>query len=65
MWLAFVTFVSVNDGVVVGDRSAHRVVFHPAQILYFLAFAVAWDWLRALEAVPGFISWTRQEEGNF
>ena len=31
VWLLFVAFVAVNDGVVVGDRSAHEVNFHPTQ----------------------------------
>ena len=33
MWLLFVAFVAVNDGVVVGDRSAHEVNFHPTQVM--------------------------------
>lgn len=38
--MAFVSFVILNNGVVVGDRSAHQVVMHPTQILYFSAFSV-------------------------
>ena len=33
VWLLFVAFVAVNDGVVVGDRSAHEVNFHPTQVI--------------------------------
>ena len=33
VWLLFVAFVAVNDGVVVGDRSAHEVNFHPTQVM--------------------------------
>ncbi len=40
-WLMFITFVSVNGGVVVGDKDAHQVSFHPTQVLYFCAFCLA------------------------
>ena len=36
--IAFILFVVVNGGIVVGDRSAHVATFHPIQILYFIAF---------------------------
>jgi len=44
VWLLFVAFVAVNDGVVVGDRSAHEVNFHPTQVLYFCGFTLALTW---------------------
>lgn len=44
VWLTFVAFVAVNDGVVVGDRSAHEVSFHPTQLLYFCGFTLALTW---------------------
>ena len=28
----------VNNGIVVGDRTAHVATFHPIQVLYFVAF---------------------------
>lgn len=34
----FVAFVWVNEGIVVGDRSAHQPVFHGAQIPYLFLF---------------------------
>ena len=37
MWLLFVAFVAVNDGVVVGDRSAHEVNFHPTQVMILIS----------------------------
>ncbi len=43
VWMLFVAFVVWNDGVVVGDRSAHVAVFHPAQVLYFCGFALAFS----------------------
>ena len=43
VWLVFVAFLVWNEGVVVGDRSAHVAVFHPTQVLYFLAFALAFS----------------------
>jgi alpha-1,2-glucosyltransferase len=41
VWFLFVAFLVVNEGIVVGDRTAHQVNFHPTQILYFCAFTLA------------------------
>jgi alpha-1,2-glucosyltransferase len=41
--LAFLAFVHLNNGVVVGDRTAHAVVIHPTQVLYFCAFCLAFS----------------------
>ena len=41
--VAFVVFVVINDGIVVGDRSAHAATFHPMQVCYFAAFALAFS----------------------
>jgi alpha-1,2-glucosyltransferase len=38
--VAFVTFVFVNNGLVVGDRTNHIAITHVPQILYFSAFCV-------------------------
>ncbi|PRP80027.1 hypothetical protein PROFUN_12314 [Planoprotostelium fungivorum] len=35
----FVLFVIYNDGIVVGDRSAHAPVIHTSQLLYFIGFS--------------------------
>lgn len=37
--IGFVAFVVLNEGVAVGDKSAHTVVFHPTQVAYFCGFA--------------------------
>merc|ERR1711899_716884 len=37
---AFLVFMVFNEGIVVGDRSAHQVVLHPTQVLYFFAFCL-------------------------
>ena len=50
----FVAFVIHNQGVVVGDRSAHQVVMHPTQILYFSAFCLAWGAPYALARLEPF-----------
>ena len=39
--ITFSIFVIVNNGIVVGDRLAHVVTFHPIQVLYFIAFTTA------------------------
>lgn len=36
--ILFVGFLYLNEGIVLGDRSAHLPVFHVAQIPYFLSF---------------------------
>ncbi|RLN44325.1 hypothetical protein BBJ29_009698 [Phytophthora kernoviae] len=36
---AFVAFLLVNGGIVVGDKSNHEVSFHGAQVLYFIVVA--------------------------
>lgn len=43
VWLVFVAFLVWNDGIVVGDRSAHAATFHPTQLLYFCAFTLAFS----------------------
>jgi len=39
--VAFILFVKINKGIVVGDRSAHVAVLHLPQILYFILFCCA------------------------
>ena len=41
--LSFVAFMYLNNGVVVGDRSAHQALLHPTQILYFGAFCLLFN----------------------
>ena len=36
--ISFIVFVIINNGIVVGDRTAHVATLHPIQILYFVAF---------------------------
>ena len=50
----FVIFVMWNQGVVVGDRSAHQVVLHPMQILYFAAFSLSFSAPYALSRLEPF-----------
>ncbi|GAV05544.1 hypothetical protein RvY_15662 [Ramazzottius varieornatus] len=38
--LAFLVFVIVNRGIVVGDRNAHQAVLHLPQLLYFNVFTL-------------------------
>ena len=57
---AFLVFVRLNDGVVVGDRSAHVVTIHLAQILYFAAFFTALTFPYAVKNIPEFIAFTRR-----
>ncbi|KAI2795616.1 glucosyltransferase [Blomia tropicalis] len=49
--ILFVAFLYLNNGIVLGDRSAHQASLHLAQIPYFLTFLIifAWPWLLTLE----------------
>lgn len=55
IFLLFVAFVVANEGIVLGDRSAHAITLHLPQLLYFAAFctglaapeALRWSRLRA------------------
>ena len=38
VFIKFLLFVYTNDGIVVGDRSNHKVTFHLCQIFYFIGF---------------------------
>ncbi len=53
--VAFIAFVFVNGGIVVGDRTAHQVVLHPMQILYFAAFCTALGAPYALTRIKPFL----------
>ena len=57
---AFLVFVRLNDGVVVGDRSAHVVTTHLAQILYFAAFFTALTLPFAVKNIPEFIAFIKR-----
>ncbi|KAJ7329607.1 hypothetical protein JRQ81_015781 [Phrynocephalus forsythii] len=43
MVLAFFTFVALNGGIVVGDRSSHEACLHFPQLFYFLSFALSFS----------------------
>ncbi|XP_014474208.1 PREDICTED: putative Dol-P-Glc:Glc(2)Man(9)GlcNAc(2)-PP-Dol alpha-1,2-glucosyltransferase [Dinoponera quadriceps] len=42
--LVFVVFVAWNEGIVIGDRSAHVATVHVCQIFYFSAFVSLFSW---------------------
>ncbi|KAG2779164.1 hypothetical protein JG687_00006593 [Phytophthora cactorum] len=39
--LGFISFLVMNGGIVVGDKSNHEVTFHGAQVLYFIVVAAS------------------------
>ena len=41
--VGFIVFVIINQGIVVGDRNAHKPVLHFAQFFYFLLFVTAFS----------------------
>ena len=56
VWLLFVAFVVANEGIVVGDKTNHVATVHPTQVLYFLAFALAWNAAAESISLPQFLS---------
>lgn len=53
--LAFVAFVIANNGVVVGDRTAHTVMIHPTQVLYFCAFSLVFSAPYSISRIEPFL----------
>lgn len=49
---AFVVFVVANEGIVLGDRSAHEPEMHFAQLLYFLPFATFFSLFSGVVFLP-------------
>jgi len=58
--IMFLAFVHINNGVVVGDRSAHMVTIHLPQICYFAAFFTVLTLPLALKHVIDFFTLLRQ-----
>ena len=52
---AFVAFLVINEGIVVGDKEAHTASFHPTQVLYFCAFSAAFSFPFALTKIRKFL----------
>lgn len=60
VWLLFVAFIVWNDGIVVGDRSAHTASFHPTQVLYFCLFSLAFSAPFCISRVKVFVHHARK-----
>merc|ERR1712241_978799 len=58
--LGFLSFVHLNNGVVVGDRSAHVATCHLTQFAYFATFFSALTLPFAVKHIPDFVSFARQ-----
>ncbi|XP_074645221.1 dol-P-Glc:Glc(2)Man(9)GlcNAc(2)-PP-Dol alpha-1,2-glucosyltransferase-like [Tubulanus polymorphus] len=46
--MAFVVFVIMNNGIVVGARTAHQACLHIPQIFYFLGFTLAFSFMHLI-----------------
>jgi len=57
--LAFLAFVHLNKGIVVGDRSAHLATMHLPQLLYFSMFFTGITLPYVLQHLPGFFGMIR------
>jgi len=58
--LTFLAFVHVNQGIVVGDRSAHTATVHLTQLAYFAAFFTGLTWSFAVKNVRDFCEFVKQ-----
>lgn len=58
--LAFVIFIFLNNGIVLGDKDAHQPKLHIAQILYFLGFCSIFGttWMFHLRILRRFLYFT-------
>ncbi|RWS24398.1 dol-P-Glc:Glc(2)Man(9)GlcNAc(2)-PP-Dol alpha-1:2-glucosyltransferase-like protein [Leptotrombidium deliense] len=56
----FLAFVIYNNGIVLGDKSAHKAVFHLTQVLYFFGFLSCFScpWIFTKNNVKSFIVYT-------
>jgi len=54
--VAFLVFVKLNNGIVVGDRSAHTAVIHLPQILYFSIFSLGFCFPFMIHQVKPFLN---------
>ncbi|RCN47177.1 DIE2/ALG10 family protein [Ancylostoma caninum] len=53
---AFIVFVFVNGGIVLGDASAHHPRLHMAQFLYLTLFTAVHAWPHAIPRMPKLLS---------
>ena len=58
--LAFLLFLHLNNGVVVGDRTAHTATLHLSQLLYFSAFYLGLTWPFSVRSLGQVVSLVRQ-----
>lgn len=62
--LAFLAFVHLNQGIVVGDKSAHVATIHLPQLLYFSAFFVGLTLPYAFQHILGFLTLVKNNPGK-
>lgn len=53
--LLFALFVAVNNGLVVGDRSAHQATIHVPQLFYYFAISATFSAPHWLVYIPPFV----------
>lgn len=58
--LAFVAFLIINRGIVLGDRKAHTPVIHLPQLFYFSIFFAGFAWPYVLPNLKNFIQIIRK-----
>jgi len=62
--LLFLMFVHLNQGIVVGDRSAHTATIHLPQLGYFAAFFAALTFPFAVKNIKDFFDGVRHNYGK-
>ncbi|XP_043281544.1 putative Dol-P-Glc:Glc(2)Man(9)GlcNAc(2)-PP-Dol alpha-1,2-glucosyltransferase [Venturia canescens] len=58
---AFVLFLIINGGIVVGDRKAHVATIHLPQIFYYSVFSMLFAWPYMLPHAREFLHWVRRK----
>ncbi|XP_017783829.1 PREDICTED: putative Dol-P-Glc:Glc(2)Man(9)GlcNAc(2)-PP-Dol alpha-1,2-glucosyltransferase [Nicrophorus vespilloides] len=54
--ISFITFVIINGGIVVGDKSAHVATLHIPQLYYFSIFSLFFGWPHFVKYIIPFIT---------
>ncbi|KRT80872.1 hypothetical protein AMK59_5080, partial [Oryctes borbonicus] len=58
--LLFVIFLVVNEGIVLGDKSAHITVIHVPQLFYFSMFCIVFAWPHFLYFMIPFLKYVKK-----
>ncbi|XP_056645932.1 putative Dol-P-Glc:Glc(2)Man(9)GlcNAc(2)-PP-Dol alpha-1,2-glucosyltransferase [Diorhabda sublineata] len=60
--VAFLIFLKMNGGIVLGDRTAHQATIHIPQLFYFSLFSLIFAWPHFVGEVLSFLTFTRKHK---